>query len=182
MPLYTRRGDTGATSLADGTRVSKASPRMDACGAVDEANCAVGFALAATEDELLAAWLGFLQQRLLNCSASLADPGGGATGPSASDATAFEAAIDRFEAASGAAHGFVLPGGCEVAARIHVARACVRRAERSVDALAADELVDPSVLSLLNRASDFLFAAARYINAADGTPETLWDARALPPE
>ena len=181
MPLYTRRGDTGTTSLSDGTRVSKASPRVEACGAVDEANSAVGFALAATDDDLLASWLAFLQQRLLNCSASLADPAGTASPPTASDVEALEKAIDRFEAECGAWRGFVLPGGCETAGRLHVARACVRRAERRADTLGGTEPVDPVVLAFLNRASDVLFAAARFANLVGGMPETLWDAQALPP-
>ena len=170
------------TSLADGASVSKASARVEACGAVDEANCAIGLALCATDDELLGTWLGFLQQRLFNCSASLADPSGVALAPTESDVGALEAAIDRLQAASSPTGGFVLPGGCEAAARLHVARACMRRAERSAHGLAAGETVAPALLSLLNRASDLLFAAALYANAAKATAETLWDSKALPPE
>jgi cob(I)alamin adenosyltransferase len=182
MPLYTRRGDTGTTSLANGASVSKASERIEACGAVDEANCAVGLALAATDDELLATWLGFLQQRLFNCSASLADPGSIAPGTSRSDVVALERAIDGFETSTGVAHGFVLPRGSESAARLHVARASVRRAERAAVALAVSESIEPTVLSLLNRASDLLFAAARHANTIAGVPEARWDAEAVPPE
>jgi cob(I)alamin adenosyltransferase len=181
MSLYTRQGDTGATSLGDGTRVSKASPRVEAYGAVDEASCTVGLALAATADEDLASWLRFLQQRLLNCSASLADPVGSSRPPTAADVTALERATDHFESQAPALRDFVLPGGSELAARLHVARAGVRRAERAADALAAGEPVDPGVLALLNRASDLLFAAARFANAAYGAADDVWDPKAPPP-
>ena len=182
MTLYTRRGDTGTTSLADGTCVGKNDLRVEAYGAVDEANCAVGLALAATDDQLLGTWLVFLQQRLFNCSASLADPTDAASAPDSDGVTAVETAIDRLEAGSAVLRGFVLPGGCETAARLDVARATVRRAERCTDALAATQPVEPTVLAFLNRASDLLFAAARYANTLAGTPERLWDASAPEPE
>jgi len=182
MTLYTRRGDTGTTSLADNTRVSKSSMRVEAYGAVDEANCAVGLALTATRDKLLRRWLAFLQQRLFNCSASLADPTGAGPAPSAADVTALETAIDLFETGNVVWRGFILPGGCDVAARLHVARATVRRAERCADALAAIESVDPEVLAFLNRASDLLFAAARNANTLNGTPDAIWDDKAPVPE
>ena len=182
MPLYTRRGDTGSTSLGDGTRVSKASPRVEAYGTIDEASSAIGLAIAATGDELLTSWLGFLQQRLFNCSSALADPSSSAAGPTPDDIAALERAVDRFDAACEGLRGFVLPGGCEVAARLHVARTVLRRAERASVALAVDEPVDSNVLAFLNRASDVLFAAARYANAACGTLETLWDGSVAAPE
>ena len=182
MPPYTRRGDTGSTSLGDGTRVRKASPRVEAYGTIDEANSAVGLALAATDDELLTSWLGFLQQRLFNCSSALANPSSSTASLSPDDIAALERAIDLLDASCEGLRGFILPGGCEVAARLHVARTVVRRAERASDSLAAGEPVEPVVLAFLNRASALLFAAARYANVICGAPEGPWDGSASAPE
>jgi cob(I)alamin adenosyltransferase len=185
MTIYTRRGDHGETSLADGSRVSKHSVRVEAYGTVDEANSAVGLARAATADELLTDVLRFAQQRLFNCSALLADPteARSATAPSVSakDVAALESAIDRFESLAGAQKNFVVEGGCEAAARLHVARALVRRAERRATALSAESPVDDHVLAFLNRLSDALFAAARYANVRAGVTEEAWDPEARRP-
>jgi len=180
MSIYTRRGDSGETSLADGSRVRKDSARVEAYGTVDEANSAIGLARAVPVDERLDGVLRFAQHRLFNCSASLAAPGGSAVAVTAEDVAALEAAIDGFEAATGAPGGFVIEGGCEAAARLQVARAVVRRAERRVATLAASEPVDPQVTAFINRLSDALFAGARYANALTGTAEELWSRDATP--
>jgi cob(I)alamin adenosyltransferase len=186
MSIYTRRGDHGETSLADGSRVSKDSVRVEAYGAVDEANSFVGLARAAVDDEFLGGVLLFAQHRLFNCSAALAapsiDPHSEATPRvTPDDIAALEAAIDRFETLTGPPAGFVLEGGSEAAARLHTARAVLRRAERRTVTLAAQQPVDDSVLAFLNRLSDTLFAAARYANALAGAPEELWDRSAPAP-
>lgn len=179
MTIYTRRGDTGTTSLVGGERVSKASARVEAYGTVDEANSAVGLARCAVSDPVLDDVLHFIQQRLFNCSSSIATPAEHASektpGISAEDVTALEHAVDRFEATSGAADGFVLESGCEAAARLHVARATMRRAERRVVALTVEEPVDEDVLKFINRCSDTLFAAARYANSIEDIADEAWD-------
>lgn len=179
MSIYTRRGDDGTTSLADGSRASKASPRIEAGGALDEAMCVVGLARVVTSDTYLEELLGFIQHRLLNCAGLVAVAGGAAREQSldiaAEDVAALEAAIDRLEARAGKMTNFVLPGGCEAAARLHVARSVIRRAERRLVELAESEPLSPRVLEFVNRTSDVLFAAARWANALAGWPDEAWD-------
>lgn len=179
MSIYTRRGDHGETSLADGTRVRKDAARVEAYGAVDEANSLVGLARASASDPLLDSILYFAQQRLFNCAAVLATPGDPRTTATPrvapADVAFLEAAVDRFESRSGPFVGFILEGGSEVSSRLHVARAALRRAERRTITLAAHEPVDDEVLAFLNRLSDTLFAAARYANAIAGAPDEAWD-------
>jgi cob(I)alamin adenosyltransferase len=187
MPIYTRRGDHGETSLADGSRIRKDSARVEAYGAVDEANSAVGLARAAVTDPALSELLCFAQQRLFNCSAALAAPAGTSTPTtpriSHEDVAALEAAVDRFETVTGPPAGFVVEGGSEAASRLHTARAILRRAERRVVTLDAETPVDEQVLAFINRLSDALFAGARYANELVGHPDELWDPAApLPAE
>lgn len=190
MPIYTRRGDGGETSLADGTRVPKTHPRVAACGAIDEANCAVGAARALTTDPLLDAVLAFAQQRLFNCSSRIATPPEARTSATvvvvAADVVALENAADGFEEAAGPLTGFVIPGGSQLAAALQVARATVRRAELSVSAIDAaqeedGERGDSDVARFLNRLSDTLFNAARYALKIDGIAEEHWDPEAPRP-
>ncbi len=180
--IYTRTGDGGTTSLVDGSRASKSSARVEAYGAVDEANCWVGYALAKVHrqegDSVLREPLVFLQHRLYNCSSNLAVPPRSALAPTEiapGDVEYLEAVIDRLERASGPMTCFVLPGGVELASILHVARTVCRRAERRITALAAADEVDPLVLMFLNRASDLLFAAARHANATLGDGDVPWD-------
>lgn len=185
MAIYTRSGDTGDTSLADGSRCSKSHPRVEAYGALDEANSALGHARAATADPDLDATLRFLQHRLFNCSsilASPAEPAEGAPAICAEDVAFLERSVDRLMDAAGPMRHFVVPAGGETASRLHVARAALRRAERRACALAATEEVDPLVLAFVNRGSDLLFAAARYAAAADDNGDEQWDPTAPTPE
>jgi cob(I)alamin adenosyltransferase len=185
-PIYTRRGDKGDTSLADGTRVPKDSPRVRAYGTIDEANSQVGLALSSTDEPLLCKTLTFVQHRLFNCAGNLATLAEARTGDTPSidieDVHVMETTIDRMTEVTGDLDGFTIPGGCETASRLHVACTVVRRAEREVRALARDEQVDALVLAFVNRLSDLLFAAARYANAVAGLDDTRWDATAGPPE
>lgn len=190
MPLYTRTGDDGHTSLGDGTRVPKTSLRVEAYGTVDEACCAVGLARAAVSDPPLQSDLRFLQQRLMSCASVLASPARAALMDAATshaptitaaDVAALEAAIDRWAELDGPWRGFVLPSGCEAAVRLHFARAVTRRAERRVDALAAAEPVPAHVSAFLNRASDLLFATARAANEIEDADEEPWDPAANTP-
>lgn len=178
MSIYTRAGDSGTTSLASGERVSKSSLRVEAYGAVDVAQSAVGLAAVAIDDPDLSELLAFVLQRLFNCSSALAGGaprGGGVEAIDESDVAALERAVDRFESETGPLRHFVVGSGCEGAARLHMARAMVRTAERRVVALSEMEPVPPLVESFLNRLSDALFAAARYTDHAAGAEEAPWD-------
>ena len=180
--IYTRGGDAGTTALLDGSRVSKSALRVEAYGAVDEANSWIGAARAFVSDPLLDQALEFIQHRFYNCSSNLSAPPGTDAAPAGvadADVAWLEQAIDRFEQTSGALDRFVVPGGCRDAGLLHVARTAVRRAERRLVQLAAQEPVDAAVLRFVNRSSDFLFAAARYANAVCGYDDVFWD-RDLP--
>jgi len=184
MSIYTRRGDTGETSLADGSRVRKDSVRVEAYGALDEAGCAVGLARAAIEDSEVAEMLRFVQQKLMNCAALTAQPL--ANGSSArievmaDDVAALERAIDTLSDRTGEWTGFVVDAGCESASRLHLARAITRRAERRLVTLSADEPIEPMVLSFVNRTSDALYAAARFSNLDEQCAEEAWDPSSTP--
>lgn len=181
--IYTRTGDDGTTGLVDGTRRAKHDARMIAIGEVDEANSAIGLAVLATGEEV-AAELTRIQNDLFDLGADLATPLGTAGGedftPSEmvlrivpGQVTWLEQAIDRHNAALAPLTSFVLPGGGEGAARVHLARAIARRAERAMTALAAAEPVNPAALAYVNRLSDYLFVLARAINAA-GSGDVRW--------
>ena len=186
MSIYTRRGDTGTTSLADGSRVPKDDARVNAYGTIDEANSAIGLARAACTDPRLESVLHFLQQRLLNCSSSVATPqaahGAGTPQVSAEDVAFLEHAIDTFDETSGSLDHFIMEAGTDTATRLMLARAIMRRAERALVTQAASEPVDAQVQAFVNRASDALFAGARYANATDGRAEERWDPQAPVPE
>ena len=170
--IYTRGGDRGETSLGDGTRVSKLDTRIAAFGAVDELNSLVGLALAGGLSSELRTVLERVQNELFDVGADISVPlGAGGLRVSQPQIDALEADCDQFNADLPELKSFVLPGGSEGAARLHVARAVCRRAER--DALAAAEEVElnPLVAVYLNRLSDLLFILAR---AANPGTEVLW--------
>ena len=173
MRLYTRTGDTGETGLSPSGRIRKSSLRIEALGAVDEANAAVGMACALVVDGAdLSAVLASVQHRLFDLGADLAQPG--ASGRvRAEHSAALETAIDELVRSVAPLKAFVLPGGTPAAAALHVARTVVRRAERAVVRLLDDggEPADPEAIIYLNRLSDLLFAAARYANRARGDLE-----------
>jgi cob(I)alamin adenosyltransferase len=181
MGIYTRRGDAGQTGLADGSRASKDSPRVEAYGSIDEAAAVVGWARVAVDDQPLGDVLRFVQQRLFNCSSTLANPTGDGTTVSAADVAFVEAAIDRLSAQAGGWRGFTLASGSEAATRLHLARTVTRRAERRIVTLAAAAPVPAEVLAFVNRVSDLLFAAAGAASVAAGIEPDLWDADARPP-
>jgi cob(I)alamin adenosyltransferase len=172
--IYTGGGDRGETSLGDGTRVPKLDCRIAAFGAVDELNSHLGLALAADLPDELRVVLTRVQNELFDLGADLSVPFGVTDRLRISDAqiSALEHDCDRFNAELPDLTSFVLPGGSEVAARLHVARAVCRRAER--EALEAAEQMEINQLALvyLNRLSDLLFIMARTANA--GGPEPLW--------
>jgi cob(I)alamin adenosyltransferase len=170
--IYTRTGDAGDTSLPDGTRVRKDDAHIEFFGSLDEANCLIGLARVNVIDSDVDTVLEFLQHRLFNCAACLAAGTRAGSTPAIApeDVTALEAAIDRFTERVGGFHGFMLPGSDETSARLHVARAAMRRAERAATHLAATDPVDAGVLAFLNRASDLLYAAARFSGAGSESP------------
>jgi cob(I)alamin adenosyltransferase len=172
--IYTGGGDRGETSLGDGSRVPKLDCRIAAFGAVDELNSHVGLALAAELPAELPETLRRVQNELFDLGADLSVPFGVADRLRISEdhIERLEQDCDRFNADLSELKSFVLPGGSEAAARLHVARSVCRRAER--EALAAAEELDISRLALvyLNRLSDLLFILARTANA--GGEEPLW--------
>ena len=174
--IYTRGGDRGETSLGDGSRASKLDPRIGAFGTVDELNAALGVVLATDGAEELWETLARVQNELFDVGADLSVPWDVADRLRVEQGSIdrLERDCDRFNAALPELRSFVLPGGTEAAARLHVARTTCRRAER--DALAASEQVElnPLVLVYLNRLSDLLFILARAANAAAGREEPLW--------
>ncbi len=182
MGIYTRRGDGGEAGLGDGSRTSKASLRIDALGALDEAGAAIGLARQAVDDTSLDDVLRFAEQRVFNCAAALATPAPTDATPTISpaDVAFLEAAIDHF-ADEGPWRGFVLASGGEAAARLHFARTLARQAERRTVALAESEDVAPELLAFANRLSDLLFTAARAAARQANATEDFWDRDAQPP-
>ena len=174
--IYTGGGDRGETSLGDGSRVSKLDCRIGAFGTVDEANAQLGVALAGEVPEEIRAVLERVQNELFDVGADLSVPWGVADRLRVDDASIarLEADCDRFNAQLSELRSFVLPGGSEAAARLHVARTVCRRAEREVLEAAEDVELNPLVLVYLNRLSDLLFILARAANADAGRDEPLW--------
>jgi cob(I)alamin adenosyltransferase len=175
--IYTRGGDGGETSLGDGTRVKKQSPRVEAYGVVDEANAVLGLARLHAKGAA-GAMLTRIQNDLFDLGADLCIPPGGpkdkgALRIEAAQVTRLEREIDALNAKLKPLDSFVLPGGTALAAYLHLARTVTRRAERLVAALAADESVNPEALKYLNRLSDHLFVLARAANAK-GKKDLLW--------
>lgn len=181
--IYTRTGDQGTTGLVDGSRIAKSAPLMTAIGDVDEANSWVGMAAVALDpasDE--AAMLARIQNELFDLGADLATPPDAAVGFGPHEMALrivpgqiarLEQEIDAMNAALAALKSFILPGGSEAAARLHLARAVARRAERSAVAAAAERDLNPLALAYLNRLSDHLFVAARHVNAG-AAGDVLW--------
>jgi cob(I)alamin adenosyltransferase len=175
--IYTRAGDGGETSLGDGSRVPKLDCRIGAFGTVDELNSALGVVLAEPElPERLRGPLELVQNDLFDVGADLCVPFGvtDRLRVEQSHVDRLEALCDEFNAELPTLKSFVLPGGTEAAARLHVARTICRRSEREALAADGEHGINPLVLSYLNRLSDFLFIAARTANAAAGRDEPLW--------
>jgi cob(I)alamin adenosyltransferase len=179
VKIYTKTGDSGETSFFDNTRVSKADPRVDAYGEVDELNACLGAARAAGPGDDLAAALEAIQQDLFALGSRLADPSG-RVAARITKATVTPAAverleqlIDRLEAEMPPLRKFILPGGSLAGSLLHVSRTVCRRAERRVIALGSGA-VDPLVIVYLNRLSDLLFVMARAVNHRAGMPEVEW--------
>jgi cob(I)alamin adenosyltransferase len=177
--IYTRTGDAGETGLFDGTRVSKADPRVDAYGDVDELASWLGLVRTHTTDADLCGMLDELQRDLFALGARLADPRRRIAGRvdkaivGDDDVARLEGWIDRLESELPPLRKFILAGGSATGAELHVARAVCRRAERRMIALGAGQ-VEAVALIYINRLSDLLFTMARAVNARAGAPEVEW--------
>jgi cob(I)alamin adenosyltransferase len=179
VKIYTKTGDLGETSLFDRSRVSKADPRVDAYGEVDELNACLGTVLAAGTDADLGEALTAIQKDLFAVGARLADPSSRIASRVAkasvteADVARLEQTIDRLEAELPPLVRFILPGGSPAGALLHLARTVCRRAERRVVGLGSGA-VEPAVVVYLNRLSDLLFVMARAANHRARAPEVEW--------
>lgn len=174
--IYTRGGDAGETSLGDGSRVSKLDARIVAFGTVDELNAALGLVLAGSCPDDIRGVLARVQNELFDLGADLSVPvqHEGRLRVTQDQVDAVERDCDGFNAELSELRSFVLPGGSEAAARLHVARTVCRRAEREALSALGVHAVSPHALVYLNRLSDLLFILARSANATDGREEPLW--------
>ncbi len=172
--IYTRTGDDGTTGLGDGTRIAKDAARVEAYGTVDEANSAIGVVLGydVVPDDIRSCLLD-VQHDLFELGGELCIPGHDAVQEAFVER--IERDLDRFNADLPALKEFILPGGGQATAACHLARTIVRRAERRVCALAANEATRTICVRYLNRLSDLLFVAARVIVRAEGGQEVLWN-------
>ena len=171
--IYTKTGDDGTTGLGDGSRVAKDSARVIAYGTVDEANSCIGLLLAATLPDDVREVLVRIQHQLFDLGGELCIPGHAAIFDA--DVEALEARLDHYNDDLPALKDFILPGGGEAAARCHIARTVVRRAERDSVTLSRHDAVRPQAIRYLNRLSDLLFVLARVLARADGQGEVLWE-------
>ncbi|MBD3161518.1 MAG: cob(I)yrinic acid a,c-diamide adenosyltransferase [Candidatus Eisenbacteria bacterium] len=186
MRIYTKGGDRGETGLIGGRRVGKDHRRIAAYGEVDELNGQIGWLRVAVDDPDVDRFLGTIQSLLFETGAELANPGPREPddpGVRESDVLSIEREIDRLEADLPPLRRFILPGGCEAAARAQITRSVCRRAERGTVALLREEPGETQIVPLLNRLSDYLFVLSRWLNRRAGTPEPTWSARSGdPPE
>jgi cob(I)alamin adenosyltransferase len=171
--IYTRTGDDGTTGLGDGSRVDKDSARVGAYGTVDEANSCIGLVLAADVPDDIRTLLTVVQHQLFDLGGELCIPGHAAIFDA--DVERLEQQLDAFNEALPPLKDFILPGGGEAAARCHIARTVVRRAERETVSLSRIEDVRPEAVRYLNRLSDLLFVLARVLARASGHGEVLWN-------
>jgi cob(I)alamin adenosyltransferase len=174
--IYTRGGDQGETSLGDGSRISKLDERIAAYGTVDELNAAIGLVLAGECPAQIRNVLLRVQNELFDLGADLSVPLSeeGRLRVSQGQVDALEEDCDRLNADLPELRSFVLPGGGEAAARLHIARTVCRRAERDTLTASRAHELNPVALTYLNRLSDLLFILARAANAAEGRQEPLW--------
>ncbi|WP_303748963.1 cob(I)yrinic acid a,c-diamide adenosyltransferase [Stenotrophomonas pigmentata] len=171
--IYTRTGDDGSTGLGDGSRTGKDSLRVNAYGTVDEANSAIGVLLAVSLPDDIRNLLTTIQHQMFDLGGELCIPGHAAI--HAADIDALEQHLDRYNDDLPPLKDFILPAGGEGAARCHLARTIVRRAERETVALARVEDIRGEAVRYLNRLSDLLFVLSRVLARADGQGEVLWN-------
>lgn len=170
--IVTRTGDAGTTGLGDGSRTEKDSARIEAIGAIDELNSAIGLLLAEGVPDKAAAALTEVQHDLFDLGGELSIPGH--AGLDDRQVARLETLVADFNYSLPPLREFVLPGGCRAAAAAHVCRTVCRRAERRLVSLARGETVRPLALQYLNRLSDLLFVLARALNREAGSSDVLW--------
>lgn len=177
MKIYTKRGDSGSTSLFGGTRVPKSSARIKAYGTVDELNSMIGLGASYDISEQGSTWTKKVQEDLFVLGADLATPPSANTRIARIDEDAItylENAIDTMEEKLPALKNFILPGGSPAGATFHLARTVCRRAERAAVSCSETEEISGLTIKYLNRLSDFLFVLARFENKQSGTKEEIW--------
>ena len=177
--IYTRTGDRATTSLFGGQRVSKAHPRVEAYGCLDELATQIGLArsLATPQQQDLAEVLASVATQVMRAASHVASPQAVSSRlatVSDEDVASLEREIDDMEAKLPALRSFILPGGSPMAAALQVCRTVCRRAERRLAALAEAESLEPVVLAYVNRLSDWFFVAARYANHLVGVEDEPW--------
>lgn len=172
--IYTKTGDAGETALRGSARVPKNHVRIEACGTVDEANAIIGVVVSNLNDASYRSDLQEIQSKLFEIGASLADPETELTTLTDADVVKMEKNIDSLAENLPPLTHFILPGGTEVAAHIHLARTIVRRAERRAITVNQQQSVAPQTIRYLNRLSDYLFTLARCINQEYGVNEKQW--------
>lgn len=186
MKIYTRTGDKGETSLFTGERVSKTHPCIEALGSIDECNSAIGMTISTLPGdkgiEIVKKQLIAVQHALFDLGAAVATPVANATERQKEKTTFDEEAVssleewvDEYDQKLPKLKNFIIPGGHPSAATLHLARSFCRRAEREIVQIVLDEEIPESVLIYLNRLSDYLFVAARYITMISGEEETIWE-------
>lgn len=180
MKVYTKTGDSGETGLFGGERVAKDDIRLRAYGVVDELNAVVGWLRAVDLDVDIDQLLQQVQYRLFDLGAELATPqvellAGKSHRVELADIEILEQAIDEWDQELSPLKAFILPGGCDGAARAHIVRTVVRRAERHVVSLAREQDISDILVKYLNRLSDFVFVLARIINHRAGVADVEWN-------
>src|SRR5574337_512748 len=180
MKIYTRKGDKGETGLIGGARLLKSALRVEAYGEVDELNAVLGWIRAKLTNETIRVELLQIQRDLFAVGAQLADPTGHVeqkarkTGLHEERVRELEGIIDRYDTVLSPLRVFILPGGSEGGALLHLARTVCRRAERRMVALSQDEPLSPVLITYINRLSDLLFTLARVVNREAGVEEIAW--------
>ncbi len=178
MKIYTRTGDDGTTGLFGGDRVSKSDARIECCGAIDELNASIGLAAVVASDPI-SGQLRRVQGELFAVGSHIATPTGSPSAehlPKLDEAMVqrLESEIDAAEAQLSPLRHFILPGGCELAARLHLSRTICRRAERLAVALRQQQVLAGVILPYLNRLGDWLFVMARLANHNAGAEDVIW--------
>lgn len=185
MKIYTKTGDKGETALYGGTRVSKASARVESYGNIDELNSFIGFAKAEIKDEKVISQLKKIQFDLFTLGSESATPTDKLTLANGKSRLALmisekeieelESWMDAYESELAPLQFFILPGGGRAATSLHICRTVCRRAERSLVFLNENETVRPDLIKYLNRLSDYLFMLARYVSKTYGEKEEYWN-------
>lgn len=180
MKIYTKKGDSGTTSLFGGKRVEKSSERIEAYGSVDELNSLIGVIVCEIADKDILKSFSRIQNELFVLGGDLATPlevKVKIPHITKTFITRLEKEIDKFDKSLPELKNFILPGGGKIGSKIHLARTLARRAERRIVDLSSTEKINKLNLIYINRLSDWLFVAARYVNKIDGVGEKIWKGR-----